>query len=70
MIVYGDIIRLKKVDTIQLALINRLDITLSNVVFTLRCNSNLISLNQLREARILYHNYPENIILIKTKKPS
>ena len=60
-----DIIRLEEVDTIQLVLLNGLNIMLSNVVFALRCNSNLISLGQLRKAGISYYNYLESMILKK-----
>lgn len=46
---------------------NRLDIIFSNITFALKCNSNLISFGQLREARISYHNHSESMILKKTK---
>lgn len=36
---------------------------LSNVAYTPKCNSNLISLGQLREAGISYHDYPKCMIL-------
>lgn len=36
--------------------------TLSNIGFALRCNSNLIFFSQLKEAKISYHNYSENLI--------
>lgn len=67
MIVNKVIIRSKKVDTIQLILLNRSDKMLLNVVFTLWYNSNLIFLGQLREARILDHNYSKSMILKKAK---
>lgn len=38
---------------------------LSNITFALKCNSNLISLGQLKKARILYHNHSKSIILKK-----
>lgn len=61
-----NIIRSEKVDIIQLALLNGLDIILADIVFALRCNSYFIFLDQLREARILYHNHFESMILKKT----
>lgn len=67
MIANRDIIRSEKVSTIQLALLNRLNITLLNIAFTLRYDSNLISLGQLKKARISYHNHPKSIILKKTR---
>lgn len=62
-----NIIRWEKVGIIQLVLLNGSDITLLNIVFVLRCNSKLISLGQLKEARILYHNYPKKMILKKAE---
>ena len=41
--------------------------TLFNVVYTLKCNSNLILLGQLQESDIWYHDHPNSIIL-KQKK--
>lgn len=61
----GDIIRSKEVGTIKLTLLNGSDMTLSNVAFAPRCDSNLISLGQLREAGISYHDHPESMILKK-----
>lgn len=57
-----DIIKLKEIGMIQLALLNKLDITLSNLAFAPKSNFNLISFNQLREAGISYHNNLESII--------
>lgn len=62
MIASGNIIKLEKVGTIQLLFENGTEIMLSNVAFALRYNSNLISLNQLREAGILYHDHPNSMI--------
>lgn len=67
MIADRDIIRSEKVDIIQLALLNKLDIMLSNVTFASRCNFNLISFGQLREARLSYHNHLRSIILKKAR---
>lgn len=65
MIADKNIIRLEKVSTIKLTLLNGSDIILSNMTFASRYYSNLISFDQLREAGISYHNYPESIILKK-----
>ena len=43
----GTIIRLSQVGTITLPIENGLQLTLSNVAFTLECDSQLISLGQL-----------------------
>ena len=59
----GTIIRLSQVGTIILPLENGLQLTLSNFAFTPECDSNLISLGQLWETGISYHNYPEEMIL-------
>lgn len=37
--------------------------TLLNVTYTLKCDSKLISLGQLRKLRISYHDYPDSMIL-------
>lgn len=42
-----DIIQSKQVETVILPLKNGLELIFSNVVYALRCNSNLISLGQL-----------------------
>ena len=55
--------RLEQVETIVLPLGNGSELTFSNVAYAPECNSNLISLGQLRETGILYHNYPEYIVL-------
>lgn len=62
-----DIIRLREVGTIQLLLKNRSEMILFNVAFALRYDSNLISLGQVREARISYHNHPNNMILKQSR---
>ena len=52
-----NIIRSSQVETITLSPENGLQFTLSNVNFTPECDSNLISLGQLRETGISYHDY-------------
>ena len=59
----GTIIRSSQVGTIILPIENGLQLTLSNVAFTPECDSNLISLGQLRETFISYHDYPEKMVL-------
>lgn len=63
----GNIIKSKKVDKIQLTLLNRSNIMLSNVAFTPKYNSNFISFGQLKKVEILYHNHFKRIILKKTR---
>lgn len=67
MIVDREIIRLEEVSIIKLTLLNATDIVLSNVVYTSRYDSNLISFSQLREVGIPYYNYPKSMILKKAK---
>lgn len=62
-----DIIRSEKIDIIQLGLLNKWDITLSNIAFFSKCDFNLISFGQLREVGNLYYNYPKSMILKKTE---
>lgn len=64
----GDIIRSKQVGAITLPLKNGLELTFSNVVYILECDSNLISLGQLRETDISYHNHPEYMVLKQGRK--
>ena len=59
----GDIIRSEQVGTVILPLENGSQLTLSNVAYAPECDSNLISLGQLRESGISYHDYPKCIIL-------
>lgn len=62
-----NILTLEEVDMIKLTLLNGLDMTLSNIAFVQRCDSNLIFLRQLRRANILYHNQLESMILKKAE---
>ena len=59
----GTIIRSSQVGTITFSIENGLQLMLSNVAFIPECDSNLISLGQLRETGILYHDYPEQMVL-------
>lgn len=47
---------------------NGLELTLSNVAYTLKYDSNLIFLSQLPETRIFYHNHPKYMLLKQKKK--
>ena len=58
-----EIIKLDKVDTILLSTCSRATITLNNVIYIPRCDSNLISLGQLQEAGSTYHDYPKQMML-------
>ncbi len=58
----GDIIRSEEVGNVRLPTCSGL-LILNNVAYTPRCNSNLISLGQLRESGITYYDHPEQMIL-------
>lgn len=58
-----DIIRSEQVETVILTLENGLQLIFSNIAYTLEYNSNLISLGQLQETGILYHDYSKCIVL-------
>lgn len=62
-IVGGKVIRSQEAGKVYLSLQNGTTMTLLNVIYTSKCNSNLILLGQLQELGILYHNYPNSIIL-------
>lgn len=65
MTVNKKIIRLENVGIKKPTLLNKIKITLLNVAYYPKSNSNLISLSWLRETRISYHVYPESMILLK-----
>ena len=50
-------------ETIVLPLENSSELTLSNVAYAPECDSNLISLGQLREIGISYHDHPGCMVL-------
>ena len=58
-----NIIRLNQVKIVTLPLENNLELILSNVADTLKCNFNLILLGQLQETSISYHDHPKYIVL-------
>lgn len=59
----SEIIWTQKVDTIHFYLQTDTIMTLLNIIYTLKYDSNLISLDQFHESVILYHNHPNSIIL-------
>ena len=59
----GNIIRSSQVGTVTLLLENGSNLTLTNVAYTPECDSNLISLGQLRETGISYHDHAECMVL-------
>lgn len=58
-----DISRSEQVETIIPSLKNGFKLTLSNILYALECNFNLISLGQLQESGISYYNYPKCMVL-------
>lgn len=62
MIVAGQIIQTNKIDTITILLLGDKTIELHNVAYIPKCNSNLISFNQLRKSEILFYN---NLIILQ-----
>lgn len=59
----GEIIRSQEVGTVHLPLQSGTTMTLLNVAYTSKCDSNLILLGQLRESRISYHDHPDSMVL-------
>ena len=60
----GDIIRSKEVGTVHLPLQSgKTTMTLLNVAYAPKCDSNLISLGQLRDSGISYHDHPNSMVL-------
>ena len=58
-----EIIRLEEVGLVHPPTNSKATITLKNVIYTLRCNSKLISPGQLQESSINYHNQSKYMIL-------
>lgn len=59
----SEIIRSQEVDIVYFPLQTDITITLLNVAYTPKCDSNLISLDQLRESGILYYDHSNSMIL-------
>ena len=64
----GKIIYFQEVGIVHLLLqIGKTTMTLLNVAYALKCDSNLISLEQLHESGILYHNHLNSMVLKQGK---
>ena len=61
----GQVIQTEKIGTVSIPLTDGTTIELQNVTLALGCDSNLISLGQLRESGITYHNDPDSMTLMK-----
>lgn len=61
----GQIIRTNEIGTVAIPLSGGKTIELHNVAFAPECDSNLISLGQLRESGITYHDDPTMMTLMK-----
>ena len=62
------VIRIKEIGTVSIPLADGSPIELHNVALAPGCDLNLISLGQLRESRITYHDNPAVITLMKDGK--
>lgn len=58
-----EIIKSKKTGTIYLSIYNRSIIIFNNIVYILKCNSNLILLGPLQELTITYYDHLKQMIL-------
>lgn len=61
----GQILRTNQIGTVAIPLATGTTIELHNVAFAPQCDSNLISLGQLRESGITYHDNPTEMTLMK-----
>ncbi len=64
----GQVIRTEEIGTVSIPLANGNSIELHNVALAPGCNSNLISLGQLRETGITYHDNPAAMTLMQQGK--
>lgn len=62
------VIQTEEIGTVSILFSGRNTIELHNVPLVPGCDSNLISLGQLRESRIIYHDNPITITLIENGK--
>lgn len=53
----------------QIALANAVSIKLKGIALVLECKSNLISLKQLRDSKIIYHNKETHMLLTQNSLP-
>lgn len=63
----GEIIWSQEVGKVHFLLQINTTMTLLNVTYTLKCDSNLISLDQLRESSISYYDHP-NLMIFKERR--
>ncbi len=61
------VIQIEEIGTMIIPLVDG-NIELYNIVLAPRCNSNLISLGQLQETRIIYHDNPATMTLMQYGK--
>lgn len=64
----GQIIRTKEIGTVLISLAGEDNIKLHNIALTPGYDSNLISLGYLHESKIIYHNNPAVMILMRNGK--
>lgn len=64
----GQVIRTEEIGTVSILLAGGTTIKLHNVALALTCNSNLISLGQLRESGITYHDNPSIMTRMRSGK--
>ena len=64
----GQVIRKEEISTVSIPLSGGVTIELLNVALTPICDSNLISLDQLREIGITYHDNPTAMTLVRNEK--
>ncbi len=62
------VIRTEKIGTVSILLSGDATIELLNVALALNCDSNLISLGQLRESKITYHDNSTAMTLMRNRK--
>ena len=64
----GQVIRTEEIGTVSIPLADGTIIELHNVALAPGCDLNLISLGQLRESGITYHDDPSSMILMRGNK--
>lgn len=64
----GQLIRSKEIGTVSIPLSDGTTIELHNVALAPECDSNLVSLGQLRESNITYHDSPTAMTLMRKGK--
>ena len=64
----GQVIRTEEIGPVSIPLVDGTTIELHNVALAPECDSNLISLSQLRESGITYHDNPSAMTLMRDDK--